>query len=51
MEFKFWQVVDEVEVKEAFAFNMSAASTRELKKNYQKFDLIVDSWKTFYKKS
>ena len=50
MEFKFWLVVDEVEVKEAFAFNMTAASTRELKKKYQEFDLNVDSWKTFYKK-
>ena len=50
MECKFWLLVDEVEMKEAFAFNLIAASTRELKK-YHDFDLKVDSWKIFYKKS
>lgn len=51
MECKFWLLVDEVEIKEAFAFNMTPVSKRELKNNYQDFDLNVDSWKTFYKKS
>jgi len=32
MECKFWLLVDEVEMKEAFASNLIAASTRELKK-------------------
>jgi hypothetical protein len=33
MECKFWLLVDEVEIKEAFAFNMTPVSKRELKKN------------------
>jgi hypothetical protein len=48
MECKFWLLVDEVEMKEAFTLNMTPASTRELKKMiYQDFDLNVDSWKSF----
>jgi hypothetical protein len=51
MECKFWLLVDEVEMKEAFAFNMTPVSKRELKKIiYQDFDLNVNSWKTFYEK-
>lgn len=52
MECKFWLLVDEVELKEAFAFNMTPASTREIKKIiYQHFDLIVESWNMYFKKS
>ena len=52
MECKFWLLVDEVEIKEAFAFNMTPASTREIKKIiYQHFDLIVDSWNKYFAKS
>jgi len=52
MECKFWLLVDEVEIKEAFSFNMTPASTREIKKIiYQHFDLIVDSWNKYFKKS
>ena len=44
MECKFWLLVDEVEIKEAFAYNMTPTATREIKKIiYQHFDLIVDS--------
>ena len=51
MECKFWLLVDEVAIKEAFAFNMTPASTREIKKIiYQHFDLIVDSWNTYLDK-
>jgi len=51
MECKFWLFVDEVEIEEAFAFNMTPASTREIKKIiYQHFDLIVDSWNIYFDK-
>lgn len=51
MECKFWLLVDEVAIKEAFVFNMTPASTREIKKIiYQHFDLIVDSWNTYFDK-
>jgi hypothetical protein len=32
MECKFWLLVDEVEIREAFVFNLTPASTREIKK-------------------
>jgi len=31
-ECKFWILVDEVEIKEAFAFNLTPSATREIKK-------------------
>jgi len=52
MECKYWLLTDAVEIKEEFAFNMTPASTREIKKIiYQHFDLIVDSWTKYFKKS
>ncbi len=51
MECKFWLLEEDVEIKEVFTFNMSPNAKREIKKIiYQNFDLIVDSWKTFFKK-
>jgi len=32
MECKFWLLVNEVEIREAFAYNMTPAETREIKK-------------------
>lgn len=51
MECKFWLLVEEVEIKEAFAFNLTPASKREIKKIiYQHFDLIVEAWNNHFKK-
>jgi hypothetical protein len=51
MECKFWILVNEVEIQEAFSHNLSPASKREIKKIiYQHFDLIVDAWNTYFKK-
>ncbi len=33
-EAKFWLMVKEFELKEAFSYNMKARDTREVKKNY-----------------
>lgn len=50
MECKYWLLLDEVEIKEAFSYNMTPNSTREIKKIiYQYFDLIVDSWNSYFK--
>jgi hypothetical protein len=44
-------MVDEVEIKEAFSYNLNPASKREIKKIiYQHFDIIVDSWNSYFKK-
>jgi Ni,Fe-hydrogenase maturation factor len=51
IECKFWLLVEEVEIKEAFSFNMTPAAKREIKKIiYQHFDLIVEAWNQHFKK-
>lgn len=51
MECEYWILVEEVEIKEVFSFNMSPNGRREIKKIiYQNFDLIIDSWNNFFKK-
>ena len=50
MECKYWILVDEVEIREAFEFNLSPAARREIKKLiYQHFDLIVNEWNGHFK--
>lgn len=49
MECKFWLLTEEVEIVEAFSFNVNPASKREIKKIiYQHFDLIIESWNAFF---
>ena len=50
MECKYWIMVDEFEIAEDFSFNLTPAAKRELKKIiYQHFDLIVETWNTYFK--
>jgi Ni,Fe-hydrogenase maturation factor len=50
MECKYWLLVEEIEIKEAFGFNMTPSATREVKKIiYQHFDLLVESWNKYIK--
>ena len=50
MECKFWLLVEEVEISEAFSFNLTPSAKREVKKIiYQHFDLIIESWNTYFK--
>lgn len=51
MECKYWLIVDEVEIKEAFAHNLNPGAKREVKKIiYQHFDLFTDVWNTYFNK-
>ena len=51
MECKFWILVDEVEIKEAFSFNLTPAAKKEIKKIiFQHFDLIAEAWNNHFKK-
>jgi hypothetical protein len=51
MECKYWILVDEVEIKEAFSHNLTPVAQREVKKIiYQHFDIIVLAWKEHFKK-
>ncbi|MES2331690.1 MAG: DUF4160 domain-containing protein [Bacteroidota bacterium] len=50
MECKFGLIPDEVEIIEAFSFNLTASAKKEIKKIiYQHFDLIVESWNNHFK--
>lgn len=50
MECKFWILIEEVEIKEAFVHNITPAGRKEIKKIiYQHFDLIVDVWVNYFK--
>ncbi len=44
MECKFWLLIEEVEIQEAFSFNLTPSAKKEIKKKYHYFDLIVESW-------
>ena len=45
MQGKFWLIIDEIEIIEAFCNNFTPASKREIKKIiYKNFDIIVDAW-------
>lgn len=49
MACKFWLLIDEVEIREAFSFNLTPAAKKEIKKIiYQHFDLIIESWNTHF---
>jgi hypothetical protein len=51
MECKFWILVDEVEIREEFSYNLTPAAKIEIKKIiYQHFDLIVACWNTHFNK-
>ncbi|PZX59577.1 uncharacterized protein DUF4160 [Algoriphagus ratkowskyi] len=51
MECKFWILSEEVDIDEAFAYNFSTSGRKEIRKIlFKNFDLIVDSWTTYFKK-
>jgi hypothetical protein len=51
MECKYWILVNEVEIKEAFSHNLTPTAQREVKKIiYQHFDIIVLAWNEHFKK-
>jgi len=51
IECKYCILVDEMDIKEAFSYNMSPKDRRELRKIiFQNFDLLVESWNSFFKK-
>ena len=51
MECKYWLLVEDVEIREAFSHNLTSSAKREIKKIiYQHFDLIVESWNSHFNK-
>jgi hypothetical protein len=49
MECKFWILVDDVEIVEAFSYNLTPTSKKEIKKIiYAHFDTIVDAWYKYF---
>lgn len=44
MDCKYWILVEEMDIKEAFSYNMSPKDKREVRKIiFQHFDLLTDS--------
>lgn len=51
MECKFWIKVEDFEIEEAFAYNMTPNSRKEIRKIiYEHFDYIVEQWYQYFKK-
>lgn len=45
IEAKYWLLIEEIEIIEAFSYNFTPVSKKEIKKIiYQHFDLIVSEW-------
>jgi hypothetical protein len=51
MECKFWLDNENVEILEAFSYNITPSQKKEIKKIiYQHFDLIINAWNNHFKK-
>lgn len=51
MECKFWILSEEVDIKEAFSYNLSTSGRKEVRKIiFKNFDLIVESWNSYFNK-
>ncbi len=51
MECKYWILVDEMDIKEEFTYNLSPKNKKEIRKIiFQNFDLLTDSWNDFFLK-
>ena len=49
MECKFLLLLEEVEIREAFSYNLTPTAKKEIKKIiYQHFDLIIESWNNHF---
>ncbi|WP_299289176.1 DUF4160 domain-containing protein [uncultured Mucilaginibacter sp.] len=52
MDCKYWLLVEEMDIKEEFSYNMSPKDKRKIRKIiFQNFDTITDSWNNFLKKT
>lgn len=52
MECKYWLDVENFEIKEAFSYNISPQSNREVKKIiYEHFEYIVTEWIKFFERT
>ena len=51
MDCKYWLKVDDFEIEEAHAYNMTKQAKREIKKIiYEHYDYIVSEWYSHFKK-
>jgi Ni,Fe-hydrogenase maturation factor len=52
MECKYWIKSEEIEIIEAYSYNLTPAAKKEVKKLiYSHFDLIIESWNTYFDKN
>ena len=51
MECKFWLDADTYEIAEAFSYNLTPSSKKEIRKIiFEHFDYIVSEWNNYFKK-
>jgi hypothetical protein len=51
MECKYWILIDEMDIKEEYSYNMTSKDRREVRKIiFQNFDVLTDAWNNFFKK-
>jgi len=49
MECEFCLILEEMEISEAFSYNLTPTAKKEIKKIiYQHFDLIIESWNNHF---
>lgn len=52
MECKYWILVDEMDIKEDYTYNMSQKDKRQVRQIiFENFDTLIDSWDKFFKKT
>jgi hypothetical protein len=49
MECKFWILIEDVGIEEAYTFNMTNSDKKQIKKIiFQHFDIIIDAWHNYF---
>ena len=50
MECKFWIIVEDFDINEAFAYNLTPGAKKEIRKIvFEHFDYIVEQWNNYFK--
>lgn len=51
MECKYWLLIEDYDIQEAFAYNLKPTDKKEIRKIiFDHYDLIVASWKNYFNK-
>ena len=49
MECKYWIIVEDFDINEAFAYNLTPAAKKEIRKIvFEHFDYIIEQWNNYF---